>query len=160
MALALISLIHHPHPTLSHLSLPAPLAGALLISPWTSFSTTTPSWSSNLSKDIIVKQHMYHWTNAFIRPEQHDAYSQPVSAGTDWWKGAPVKRVLITSGNDEVFRDDIAVVERQMKEAGVGVVCVNCAREIHVECILDAQTGLQAGEMAHAVWEWLQGVFE
>lgn len=98
--------------------------------------------------------------DAFINPEQRDAYSGAITAGPDWWKGAPVKRVLMVVGNDEVFRDDVMVLGSHMKTAGLDVVQVKCVGEMHVECLLDASTGLQAGEMSYAVWGWLQGVFE
>lgn len=68
LALALLSHILHPHPKFEdelRVKLSAPLAGAILTSPWVKFPTTDDSAKRNEGGDFICKPAGDRWAAAF-----------------------------------------------------------------------------------------------
>jgi len=61
-------------------------------------------------------------------------------------------------GGYECFRDDIREVGKLLEEAGNNVKNVECPKEVHIDCVLDAQAEFEPGEMSKAIWEWLASV--
>ena len=105
LALSLLSHISHPHPsnTIPQVQLSAPLRGAVLISPWISFDTSTPSFTSNKYKDCIGPIAAKQWSSAFMdcpwpHTEKSDYYNQGITAPESWWEGLKVEEVLIVAG--------------------------------------------------------------
>jgi acetyl esterase/lipase len=69
LALALLSHILHPHPNFEdelRIELPAPLAGAILTSPWVKFPTDDNSVKRNEGSDFICKEAANRWSTAFL----------------------------------------------------------------------------------------------
>ncbi|KAH7394556.1 putative acetyl-hydrolase [Pyrenochaeta sp. MPI-SDFR-AT-0127] len=110
LALAVLSHLMHPHP-----SLPAfapsvsdnKLKGVFLISPWVTFSQTSQSLQSNASKDVLDAKVLKQWSEAYMSNANTDEYNTPSHAITEWWDDVPVENMLVTTGGDELFRDDI-----------------------------------------------------
>jgi hypothetical protein len=69
-----------------------------------------------------------------------------------------VESVLNLAGTHEVFHDDIVELGEKMAGGGVQVRTLECERQVHVDCILDAQMGMEVGRMSMGVWEWLGDV--
>ncbi|KAH9211043.1 Alpha/Beta hydrolase protein [Leptodontidium sp. 2 PMI_412] len=159
IVLAMMSHMLHPHKSLPHVPLATSLSGVFLISPWTSFSSDSSTYIENASKDIVFPQQMHDWADAFIAISERDEYCEPARASVEWWKGVPAKQVLVLCGNDEVFREHIQLVGARFEEAGVNSDTVTCAKQIHVDCILDEGAGLDPGDMSHALWDWLETVY-
>jgi acetyl esterase/lipase len=68
LALGLMSHILHPHPKLSddlRIDLSAPLAGAILTSPWVKFPTDDDSVKRNAGSDVICEGAADRWVGAF-----------------------------------------------------------------------------------------------
>jgi acetyl esterase/lipase len=102
---------------------------------------------------------MMSMVDEFVTPEEHDNYSEPIRADSDWWKETPVEKVLMLAGDHEMFRDDIVVFSGTLEKAGVDLNFVNCPLQVHVECHLDAQTGMEPGLMSTSIWDWLDTLF-
>jgi hypothetical protein len=66
MALSLISHLLHPHSDVQKTDLAEPLAGALLISPWTSFDTTVDSVKRNETSDYVTGPAAIRWSSSFL----------------------------------------------------------------------------------------------
>lgn len=87
-------------PTLSQ-----PLAGGLLISPWTIYNVDSPAYARNDKKDVLDISAFTFVSNMVkngLAPElQH--YSEPVLAPPGWLKGLEkvYSRFLITAGSEE-----------------------------------------------------------
>lgn len=159
ICLALVSIALHFDKTFPKLESTTPIAGMFLISPWTSFSTNSGSYEENKVKDIFSSNQTHEWVNNFVNEDERNEYSEPVRALSSWWKKAPVLKTLVISGDDELFRDDIQILSRRLKDAGLDVNAVNCTNQVHIECILDAETGDEPGQMSFEIWAWLIAVF-
>ncbi|OCK78706.1 alpha/beta-hydrolase [Lepidopterella palustris CBS 459.81] len=159
LAIAIMSIIAHPRPTFRPLSLSGPLAGVLLVSPWVSFSSDAQSFKDNKTKDIHMAPQMHEWARDFCTETERDNYTEPILANVGWWKGLQAKQILVLSGTYEIFLTDIRKFAQTLKEAGLNVTYVDCEMQVHIDCILDAQSGLEPGDMSHATWEWLERVY-
>ena len=118
-----------------------------------------PSWTENAKKDVIPKECLYLLTEAYLDPNDHDNYSEAALADAKWWVELPAQKILNVCGSYEVFRDDIIQLGQKLNEAGNPVDNIVCDQQVHIDCILDAQTGMEAGEMSHNVWQWMATVF-
>ncbi|KAK5044463.1 hypothetical protein LTR84_010744 [Exophiala bonariae] len=159
MALALISILRHGHPDIQPLNLARPLAGLLLISAWVNFKSSSQSYALNETRDIHMKQQMHEWATDFCTEEERNNYTEPAEAPSSWFKEIPVSKILNIFGSYELFRDDIVKLGRVLKQAGANVMDVECPMQVHIDCVLDAQTGLEVGPMSTETWRWLEGVF-
>ena len=43
------------------------------------------------------------WSEAYLGGKKSDNYPEPRHAGTDWWKGLQVRKVMVTAGGEEVL---------------------------------------------------------
>lgn len=67
MALALLSHLLHPHSDVkSSIKLAEPLAGAILVSPWTSFATDYDSVKRNEYSDFVTAGAATRWSSLFM----------------------------------------------------------------------------------------------
>ena len=105
---------HILHP-LSSISAPPtltqPLAGGLLISPWTIYNADTPAYARNDKKDVLDLQcYMFisDLAKKGLAPELQN-YSEPILAPAGWLKGLDkvYSRFCITLGDDECPFDQI-----------------------------------------------------
>ena len=158
LALGILSATTHTHPTIPSLNLEDNLKGALLISPWTSFSSAAESYTTNAENDIVTENTMITFRDDFIPKDFKDEFAEPAIANTDWWRGVKVDKVLVLGGQYEIFWGYIDDLGKKMKQAGVDVETVKCELQVHIDCILDAQSGLEVGRMSREGWGWLGSV--
>jgi acetyl esterase/lipase len=159
LALGLISSILHPHSGIPSLTLPSPLNGVFLISPWVSFSTDAKSIEENKENDMFPIASMVDWAGKYVTPEERNNYSEPVRAKAEWWKDAPVDSILMVCGDSEMFRDDTMVFAETLTEAGLNLEFVNCPLETHVECTLELGPGMEPSFMSKSVRGWFDAMF-
>lgn len=160
MSLGLISEIMHPLAGLAPpLSLETPLAGVLLISPWVSFSNEFRSFHVNTPTDICTPALLDQMVDAFVLPKDRNNWSEPYLADQSWWTGFPAKDVLNIWGELEMLQDPVKEVGCKLSKAGVEITNVECPLHVHVDCMLDAQSGLEYGLMATEIWDWLAKVY-
>ena len=155
LTLGVISASTHSHEGIPSLKLDKPLRGALLISPWTSFSTEAKSSTENADKDIVAANSTYIFRDDLISAGTKDEFAEPDLASSKWWADAPVSSILNLSGGYEIFRDYINDLGAKMKEAGLNIQTVECPQQVHIDCVLDSQSGLEPGPMTYAIWDWL-----
>ncbi|KAK5106895.1 hypothetical protein LTS08_001018 [Lithohypha guttulata] len=120
LALALISHMLHPHPTvINKPELSEPLASAILISPWVNFANTDPSIRQNVMSDFISEPSLERWSKLFLGSSQIDNYNTPSQADSTWFKGIDekVKDILIWGGGGEVLIDSIELIAQTLKAA-------------------------------------------
>ncbi|KAJ9627367.1 hypothetical protein H2204_009778 [Knufia peltigerae] len=86
---------------------------------------------------------------------ERNNWSEPFLASTSWWNNVPVRKILNVWGALEMFRDHIATFGQRLQMAGNSINNVECPMQVHIDCILDAQTGLEPGPMSVKIWEWL-----
>jgi len=159
LTLAVLSVILHGFPNIEAPKLAQKLAGALLISPWVSFEYQTASWKQYGAKDVVSAESSQQLTELFVGPDEHNNYSEPGNAKSSWWENLAARRILNVYGGCECLRDSQVELGRSLKKSGNEVEDVECEGHIHIDCILDAQTGMQPGKMAHTIQGWLLRVF-
>lgn len=158
LALGIISASLHSHAGIPDLKLESHLRGALLISPWTSFSADGNSYTENIDKDIVTKEIMVGLRDDFVSSMDKDEFAEPAQADSAWWANAPVDSILNLGGAYEIFWDYIRDLGVKMKEAKLNVETVECEKQVHIDCVLDAQAGFEPGPMSLAIWEWLRKI--
>ncbi|KAL0256877.1 hypothetical protein SLS55_007686 [Diplodia seriata] len=147
------------------------LLAAVLISPWVSFDTTTKSYTTNRSRDMIAAAAVSRWSTLFLGGRPTDPYNEPVDVPAGWWKGlgGTVRDVLFVAGEYEVLLDGILNCAESVRnewrpgpsgggEAGE-VACVLAEGEGHVACWVDTMWGFDFEElkMYTETREWLRG---
>ncbi|GAB7322425.1 hypothetical protein MBLNU13_g03371t1 [Cladosporium sp. NU13] len=108
LALALLAHIKQPHPLVPNVErvpVDGELKGALLISPWVSNKPAAASYKENAKKDYLTREAVEAFARLWAPKEE--LWGDFFQAPTNFWAGLPVKRVLLTIGGFEVFRDDV-----------------------------------------------------
>ena len=159
MAVALMSILVHPHPDIQPLKIEKPLAGLLLISAWLSFESQTQSFKDNNHRDIHMRNQMHQWADDFCNADERNNYSEPIKGDITWFKDMPVKKILNIFGSYEIFRDDIVAFGKLLEKAGFDVENVECPMQVHIDCVLDAGLGMEVGPMSTETWRWIETVF-
>ena len=105
-------------------TLTQPLAGALLVSPWSIYNVDSPSYARNQKKDVLdipAYSFISDLVKKGVTPElQH--YSEPISAPPGWLKGLDnvYPRFLITAGEEECPLDQTietkAILSRYVRD--------------------------------------------
>ena len=179
LVLSLLSHISHPHPDVLALDLERPLGGALLISPWVSFRTDYPSFSSNATLDLLASLPLRKWSAMFLNkansfdpesdpgPISGDAWTEACLNPSSWWDGMHkvVSDVFIWWGSYEVFVDPIRELESKFKAGwanGGGapdrVIFLESPKEVHTAPIMDTVVvGAKKGKVQVLIEEWFKG---
>jgi acetyl esterase/lipase len=124
----LLSHILHPVDGVPVLSLPAPIGGIYLMSPWASFSGATTSHAINAKTDVVAPEVLTFCGRKALEgvPESFHVYLEASNAPDVWFKGAEevVDRILITAGARECMKDDIEILVRKfcINHSGVDFV--------------------------------------
>ncbi|KFZ02702.1 hypothetical protein V500_00013 [Pseudogymnoascus sp. VKM F-4518 (FW-2643)] len=139
LSLALLSHLAHPYPAVPAVPLPAgaKFLGAILISPWSDFSTSNPGYALNARKDELTPAFLVKCSTSFLGtpyPHAVDAntnYTQPALAEAEWWDGIPVDDILITGGEDEILIDGVKAVAARLSKGRNGVQLLAAKDEAH-----------------------------
>ncbi|PGH06482.1 hypothetical protein GX51_02306 [Blastomyces parvus] len=141
LVLGILSHLSHPHKAIEPLELSEPLAGALPISPWVSFSLDYPSVEENKDKDILSASILRRWSSLYVADSEPDNYMEPLRAPADWWKDLKVRDVLILTGSDDVFRSPIEEFVEKFKTAFPNTTFVVGKDECHDGPIISLMVG-------------------
>lgn len=157
--MGVISHILHPHSMLKPLELKEPLGGLLLISPWISMSYTSKSYQSNALRDVLHASSLQRWESAWRGKAPVDAYIDAGSAPSGWWTdlGSSVRKVMITAGESELFRDDIIYLSQAIEKNHDQVQCLVARNETHDQAIIDLDFGFaEHGESARTIIQLIE----
>lgn len=142
LVLALLAHIKQPHPLVPNVEqvpMDGELKGALLISPWVTGATTAASYDENAKKDYLTREAVKDFVQQWAPKEE--MWADFFQAPTGFWTRLPAKRVLLTVGGFEVFRDDVRtfatlIEAKSSKESPVRFV--ETPGEIHVQPGVDS----------------------
>lgn len=115
LLLSLITHIGHANPSVTPLKLAEPFSAAILISPWIAMATSAESMQANKQKDLLSAGALSYWANNFLGGEAPDYWNTPLLTPAEWWSDLPVNEILLTYGEDELLRDDIAIFCEKLK---------------------------------------------
>ena len=123
LAISLLSLISHPHPSAPEIDLKGKkLAGAFLISPWVTDDVTSSSMKSNLATDYLDHNVIRYSAAKFMGNAKRDNYSWPLDAPTEWWEDLQVQDICVLGAEYEIF---VADVEAWTKKVQVSELLVS-----------------------------------
>ena len=158
----------HPHPDAEPIRLQKPLAGAVALSAWLSFSMDTDSFKHFGPKDVVAPLvGLKQWSKLVMetRTRSDDGnYLEPAHAPASWWTGleSVAGNVLLTAGGDEGMIDDIVATLKKMEEgAGKGMKLEMYAQEgvPHNEPFVDFAVGDEPGATNLRVLSWIKDVY-
>lgn len=114
LCMSALSHVLHPHPSISvpPPRLAAPLAGVLLLSPWTSFATTSASYRENAAHDALTPGLTRRFRGAFLSGTD----ALPATSDADAWRHASANRDPPAPSNTEA---DPVLVEPSVTQNGV-----------------------------------------
>ncbi|KKZ60491.1 hypothetical protein EMCG_04855 [[Emmonsia] crescens] len=144
LTLGILSHLSHPHKAIEPLELSEPLAGALTISPWVSFSLDYPSVEENKNKDMLTTSILERWQSLYAAGSERDNYTEPLHAPADWWKDLKVRDVLVLTGSDDLFRSPIEQFAEKFKSAFPNMTFVVGKDECHDGPIINLMLGDQS----------------
>ncbi|KAH8106323.1 Alpha/Beta hydrolase protein [Cristinia sonorae] len=165
----LLAHLLHPHPDAEPITLEKPLAGAVSMSAWLSYSMDTTSFKRWGPKDVVAPlSGLKTWSKLFIdtRKRTDDPYYfEPAHAPATWWEGLDKvsKNVLLTAGDAEGMFDDIINTAKRMEE-GAGKGDVKVASYVqegvnHNEALVDFACGDLPGSTNFRVLGWIKEVY-
>jgi acetyl esterase/lipase len=158
LVLSLLSHVLHPRPSVPVVNVSVPFRAVLLLSPWVSFATDHPSFTTNAESDIFDHIPLKMWAQAFLGSSQRqgivmgDSYSEPLLAEPSWWNGASkiVEEVLFWTGGGELLLDGIKAFAEKFEEGWVQggggrnkVQVLVGERMAHEQMILDVILGMK-----------------
>ncbi|KIP03138.1 hypothetical protein PHLGIDRAFT_111212 [Phlebiopsis gigantea 11061_1 CR5-6] len=139
----LFSATLHPLDSLpAPLDLSVPLAGTLLISPWCALNPTGKSMQENATKDLLPPVALNAWGTAYRRgvPAAEQAYADVDAAPPGWYTPALAgltARVLVTVGDAETLRDDIARLTDVLRTVHPAVAVDVQPGGVHADMVFD-----------------------
>ncbi|KAI1777476.1 Alpha/Beta hydrolase protein [Hypoxylon cercidicola] len=160
LALAVLSHMSHPHPTVSTLQGSGHnFKGVLLISPWVTFDQTAPSFKTNAQKDFVSVPLLKSMSEAFMGDAPRSNYNTPLDAPPDWWRDIRTEKVLILAGGDEILKDDIQEFGEKLKKYnGKKVEVVVSPGECHDPPIAERLMRINGdpGLVEMKLYQWVQ----
>lgn len=120
---ALLLHLAYPHPSglVPSIQLSTPLLGALFISPWISFDTSSPSFQSNFRSDYITVEAIDNAVQSYVGAQSKgDYYMQPIKAPVEYWVkvvSSVVTEIMLWTGSGEILFDEISAFARLIKQA-------------------------------------------
>jgi acetyl esterase/lipase len=168
LAAQLVSHLCEPMSLTPMVMLDEPLAGMFLVSPWLSNKRTDESfrqkgWIDLLSAETVAKSNIYYLGLSAVtdEPVESQRVAFPIDRDLDYLRrmSSVVKRIYVTAGSEEVFRDQAVryASEAQQADRKVVVKMDLWQRMAHDFILLEGQEGV-TGECMLAMKAWYEGV--
>jgi acetyl esterase/lipase len=120
-------------------------------------SLAAASFREDVSRDYLNETAARMFLG-FWKPRE-EVWADILRAREDFWATLPVKRMVVTVGEFEVFRDDVAMMAER---CGVGIgerlTLESVPGEIHVQAVVDQALGLPPARSLILHLKWLQGL--
>ncbi|GKZ74306.1 hypothetical protein AnigIFM60653_009927 [Aspergillus niger] len=156
LCLAILSHMRHRSEDVPELVVNGPLKGAILLSPWVSFSYDWPSAAFNERKDIDAQEVMTRWSQLYLNGKASNNYIEAVNAPEDWWDEVQVEQTLVLAGADEVLIDPIKVWTSKFQKFNPDTTLVVGERECHIAPLIWPMVwDFHETEQEHALKRWL-----
>ncbi|KAJ5965244.1 hypothetical protein N7481_011958 [Penicillium waksmanii] len=156
LCLAILSHLKHHSIDVSDLVMNESIKGAILLSPWVSFSHEWPSVKLNKHRDIDAQEVTAQWSRLYLNGQLSNNYIEAVNAPGDWWSNVPVEQTLVLAGADEVLLDPIKSWTSTFKKSNPDTTLVIGERECHVAPLIWPMFGdFHETEQEIALKHWL-----
>ncbi|KAJ5875957.1 uncharacterized protein N7529_001541 [Penicillium soppii] len=156
LCLAILSHLKHPSMNIPELVINEPIKGAILLSPWVSFSHQWPSVKLNEHKDIDAQEVTSRWSQLYLNGKPSNNYIEAVNAPEEWWSGIQVEQTLVLAGADEVLLDPIKAWFSKFEKSNPNTTIVVGRNECHVAPLIWPLFGdFHETEQESAIKHWL-----
>ncbi|KAE8376403.1 Alpha/Beta hydrolase protein [Aspergillus bertholletiae] len=158
LVLGILSHLSHPHPDIKvDFASDEPFAGALMLCPWVTFDQTWPSIKRNKTKDCVALTPSSICVGHWLGKKAPDHYNEPLTAPSEWWRGAKARRMLLLSGQDDIMVDSHCAFAKQLTTANPhNTEVIVAPDEGHIAPVLDLMLGDRSEfESSKAMKKWL-----
>ncbi|KAB8229953.1 putative epsilon-lactone hydrolase [Aspergillus alliaceus] len=156
LCLAVLSHLTHPSTDMPGLAIQGPIKGAILLSPWVSFSHRWPSVELNEHKDIDTREVTARWSLEYLNGRLSNNYIEAVEAPEEWWNDTQVQQTLVLAGADEVLVDPIKIWMTKYRKSNPDTTLVIGEQECHVAPLVWPMFGdPRETQQEHALKHWL-----
>jgi hypothetical protein len=168
LSLSLLSHLHHPRPNSpdidNRVDSSLPLKGCFVVSPLASFNLGSNSYNRIFSSDVLCKETVGGWGELFIAESPwHEEITNGLGWGMaldvpeKWWEGLDVvENVLVTGGEEEVFRDHIEqLVDVLRSKSRAAVAAYISTYEAHDGPLMDFMARRVPGASTGVITRWI-----
>lgn len=162
LVLALLAHLHDPAPGVPRISgfgeeAGEAFKGVFLFSPWVTTSLAAASFRETASRDYLNEVAARMFLD-FWKPRE-EVWADILRAKEEFWATLPVKKMRVTVGEFEAFRDDVAMMAKRCG-AGIGerLAFEISQGEVHVQAVVDQALGLPPTPSLIVHLKWLQGL--
>ncbi|OJI97979.1 hypothetical protein ASPVEDRAFT_49853 [Aspergillus versicolor CBS 583.65] len=165
LSLGLMAHLHRRYPSAveGDLDLTGPVKGCFLVSPLSSFSFNTSSYTRWFSADVLSRETVEKYGFYLV---EHSPWNDEICAGNgwgmaldvpeSWWDSLEsVDRILVTGGYEEVFSDHVQLLGRMLKRRSKGEVALYMADEAHDGPLMDFSAGRPPSGTTKAITDFV-----
>ncbi|KAB8226571.1 Alpha/Beta hydrolase protein [Aspergillus novoparasiticus] len=140
LAVGVLSHLSSPHEAIAKLDVQEPLAGTVLIAPWTSLEVSADTKMNCLS-DVITPDVAKPWSQAYLGKAKHDYYTDASTAPSSWFKNLKTQQILVLAGQNEIMLPTIRHFVDKVKSGFPSVELFIGRREGHVAPVYNLYMG-------------------
>ena len=164
LVVQLLSHILHPVDNVPLISLPAPIRGIYLMSPWLSMCGATGSHITNDGRDVVSAKTFAYCGRKVLAgvPESHYNYLEASKSPDGWFEGVAevVDHVLITAGSNECLMDDIQTFAGKFCVHHAGAEFIVHEKGVHNDPYYDFLVAeRRLSNLTPLIIDWLAGRF-
>jgi acetyl esterase/lipase len=137
LILGLLLHCKHANPQVPPLEVDGCFSGAALVSPWASLVSSSESAKANGDKDVLKTVALDYWVQNFLAGTALDYWTDPLSAPAEWWSDLPVRDILLTYGDHELFRDDAQSLCEMLQTHHPQTTTASFPGEVHAQMMLN-----------------------
>lgn len=127
-----LSHLAHRHEAIEELTLGEPLSAAVMMAPWTALNNPDAGLAGYEGGDVLTKRSLEKWVGNYMGDATPDYYTDASRAPAQWFRGLPVKKILVMAGQHEYLLPEINTFVKTL-EAGYGPLEFHvAAKEAHI----------------------------
>ncbi|RAQ45599.1 lipase/thioesterase family protein [Aspergillus flavus] len=140
LAVGVLSHLSSPHEAIAKLDVQEPLAGTVLIAPWTSLEVSTDT-KMNCLGDVITPDVAKPWSQAYLGRAKHDYYTDASTAPSSWFKNLKNQQILVLAGQNEIMLPSIRHFVDKVKSGFPSIELFIGRQEGHVAPVYNLYMG-------------------
>lgn len=102
-----LSHLAHRHEAIEELTLGEPLSAAVMMAPWTALNNPDAGLAGYEGGDVLTKRSLEKWVGNYMGDATPDYYTDASRAPAQWFRGLPVKKILVMAGQHEYLLPEI-----------------------------------------------------
>ncbi|KAK2591724.1 hypothetical protein QQS21_010578 [Conoideocrella luteorostrata] len=119
LVLGVLAHLTHRHKAIAELTISEPLAGAVMMAPWTALNEPDARLAGYYDGDCITPTALQTWARNYMGDAAPDYYTDASLAPAEWFRGLPAQKILVLAGKNEYLLPNINSLVKTL-EAGYG----------------------------------------